>query len=496
VEMRSERIALDKIYKRRDRYDIPDWQRDKVWSPDKERNLIDSILRGWKLPKFYFQKTGSQPDTFDVVDGQQRLMTIWGFLDGDVTLSAQTAKEFGAANYQELSDAASDAFDDYEIDYDVIISATDEEIKEFFQRLQAGLPLTSSEKLNSVHSKLRDYCSRLAKHKFFSDSTTVAGRRHGYFDICSKVLALEIEGLDSGLRFDDVRVIFESNSNFSDSSAVAKRVKSSLDLLHEMFPVKSPALRQRSMIQSVITMTCHLTRAGMADGQATILKSFIEEFSAELLRQVEMGQAATDVDYIGFQRTVNANVKSGAEHRHNILLQKIFARYPNFYSSMSKSKELDDSVSSSIERSSIEVTKLISSINNKYASKHGCDLFKATNKTVPAQVSLNKKISSVDDYRIWVDDLYFIFRESIGERLTDNIPKSFADVNSLRTSLHHDVDHGKGTLAKRKKLATVFFEYSAVSTPEALAADQFSLVQANLLGALTADLRTLFKGLS
>jgi len=32
--MRSQTIALDKIYKRRDRYEIPDWQRDKeVFSP-------------------------------------------------------------------------------------------------------------------------------------------------------------------------------------------------------------------------------------------------------------------------------------------------------------------------------------------------------------------------------------------------------------------------------------------------------------------------------
>jgi hypothetical protein len=57
MEMRFEHRALDKIYKRRDRCEIPDWQRQKVWSIDNKRRLIDTILRGWKLPKFYFQKT-------------------------------------------------------------------------------------------------------------------------------------------------------------------------------------------------------------------------------------------------------------------------------------------------------------------------------------------------------------------------------------------------------------------------------------------------------
>lgn len=43
------RRALDKIYKRRDRYEIPEWQRGEVWDTAKKQQLIDSILRGWRL---------------------------------------------------------------------------------------------------------------------------------------------------------------------------------------------------------------------------------------------------------------------------------------------------------------------------------------------------------------------------------------------------------------------------------------------------------------
>lgn len=34
--MRSGKKAIDKIYKRRDRYDIPDWQRLPVWGASKK----------------------------------------------------------------------------------------------------------------------------------------------------------------------------------------------------------------------------------------------------------------------------------------------------------------------------------------------------------------------------------------------------------------------------------------------------------------------------
>ena len=84
MKMTAGRRALDKIYKRRDRYEIPDWQREEVWDDERKQQLVDSILRGWKLPKFYFLKVAE--DEYEVVDGQQRLSAIFEFLDGALVL--------------------------------------------------------------------------------------------------------------------------------------------------------------------------------------------------------------------------------------------------------------------------------------------------------------------------------------------------------------------------------------------------------------------------
>jgi uncharacterized protein with ParB-like and HNH nuclease domain len=170
MKMRTEKRALDKLYKRRDRYDIPEWQREEVWTQSKKQKLIDSILRNWKLPKFYFVKTSDNPVEYEVVDGQQRLSAIFEFLDNSLPLTAEAQKRVGGKLYADLPDNVSDAFDDFEIEFDEIEDASEVDIKEFFQRLQEGLPLTTSEKLNSVHSKLRDFCRRLTKHDFFSDT--------------------------------------------------------------------------------------------------------------------------------------------------------------------------------------------------------------------------------------------------------------------------------------------------------------------------------------
>src|SRR5271170_4799151 len=93
MKMISERRAIDKVFRRRDRYDIPDWQREEVWDREKKQRLIDSILRGWKLPKFYLVK-GSNDD-YLVEDGQQRLTSIFEFFSNELFLNADSAKQFG-----------------------------------------------------------------------------------------------------------------------------------------------------------------------------------------------------------------------------------------------------------------------------------------------------------------------------------------------------------------------------------------------------------------
>ena len=47
----------------------PDFQRPAVWSLQQKQLLIDSILREYDIHKMYWRKLSSNPDKFDVVDG-------------------------------------------------------------------------------------------------------------------------------------------------------------------------------------------------------------------------------------------------------------------------------------------------------------------------------------------------------------------------------------------------------------------------------------------
>lgn len=491
MEMTAGRRALDKIYKRRDRYEVPEWQRGEVWTDDRKQQLVDTILRGWKLPKFYFLKQAD--DQFEVVDGQQRLNAIYEFFSNDLPLSEESRKAFGGPCYKDLRTKYSDAFDDFEIEFDEIEDASEEEIKQFFQRLQQGLPLSSSEKLNSVHSKLRDFCRSLTKHSFFSNSISVANTRFAHFDIATKVAAIEVEGIDTALRFDDLAAIFESQKNFSSSSAVAKRIKSAVEFLSKAFPQQDHSLKNRTVLQSILSLTCRLVETEKFHGLEKKFAAFVQWFIAELSHQVELGQKATDYDFIRFQKSINANVKGGPRTRQEILLRKALIHSTALSDAFDTNVIASSGVETRVKELATNIGAHIGHLNSAYASNHGEDLFKATNKTTQALLNLGRPVAGLAGYIAFIDDLYFLFRESTGARLDSVSLQSFVNINTLRTDLQHDVDHGeeKKVRTKRKKSGAIFKQYSGTNSPGVLEPSRFVLVQANLLSAIELDLTNL-----
>lgn len=491
MKMTSDKRAIDKIFRRRNRYDIPDWQREEVWDRAKKQRLIDSILHGWKLPKFYFVQTSG--DNYLVEDGQQRLTAIFEFFSDELPLSADSEAQFGGRFYKNLSRRISESFDDFEVEYDVIEGATDEELKEFFQRLQAGMSLTSSEKLNAIHSKLRDFCRTTSKHLFFKNTVAIPNTRYAHFDILAKVATIEVEGPDAGLRFDDIRQVFLANNNFAATSAVGKRIKSALDFLQKAFKNKGTSLRTRTIVQSLITLTCKLVATGRSSGHEVQLRKFFDDFMAELAEQVELGQSATDTDYVMFQRSVNANVRGAARTRQEIMLRKLFRVAPKLADVFDASIIAESGVSGRVGALGESIAELVGQLNGMHAAKKGEDLFKATTKTTQAFLNIRKPIKDRESYGVLIDDLYFLFRESVGTRLGESWPTSFNHINSLRTDLRHDTDHGDASKirAKRRKAGTSFALYAGAGTPDTIEPPKLSLVQANLLGAIESDLRAL-----
>ncbi len=71
----------------------PNYQRRSVWSPGDRRFFLDTIFRGYPSPAIFLHKVVSDTGraVYAVVDGKQRLETIFRFVDNRLAL----AKDFG-----------------------------------------------------------------------------------------------------------------------------------------------------------------------------------------------------------------------------------------------------------------------------------------------------------------------------------------------------------------------------------------------------------------
>src|SRR5438552_3138935 len=86
--------AILKIYSEKEEIIVnPEYQRNgDIWGLEKRQLLIDSILNEYDIPKIYFHKLSKQErektgKDYAIIDGRQRLETIWKFIDGDFPLA-------------------------------------------------------------------------------------------------------------------------------------------------------------------------------------------------------------------------------------------------------------------------------------------------------------------------------------------------------------------------------------------------------------------------
>ena len=142
-----------------------EYQRGAEWSVKQERLLIDSLFRGYTIPLFYFHKKTSSSSwanntNYYIVDGQQRKNAIVRYVkNGFPMFDPSKDPKTGLAHFQKAQpvawagkafDAIPDALRSQFLTTAlqvIFVETTDEnEVRDLFIRLQAGLPLSAQEK--------------------------------------------------------------------------------------------------------------------------------------------------------------------------------------------------------------------------------------------------------------------------------------------------------------------------------------------------------------
>jgi hypothetical protein len=136
-----------------------------VWPPNARSYLIDTILSGFPMPKVsLYQKTDlqSRKTIKEIVDGQQRSQAILDFFKDSLRITGPS--QFSGKRFSDLDEPDQQRFVEYQIDADLFISATDDEIRQMFRRINSyTVPLNPEEQRHATHQ---------GKFKWFIVETT------------------------------------------------------------------------------------------------------------------------------------------------------------------------------------------------------------------------------------------------------------------------------------------------------------------------------------
>lgn len=130
----------------------PEFQRYDVWTNKKKSLLIESVLLGLPIPIVYFAQ---EPDeTSIVVDGQQRLLALFQFYEGALTLTGlRHATDLEGKRFGQLPDKLQDRITKFQLTVVEILKESDPEIRfDLFERLNTGATQLNDQELrNSVY---------------------------------------------------------------------------------------------------------------------------------------------------------------------------------------------------------------------------------------------------------------------------------------------------------------------------------------------------------
>jgi hypothetical protein len=259
-----------------------EYQRSKVWKPDKQRRLIESIIRDLSIGVFIVKHRDDQ--TYEVLDGQQRLESIFLFIEERITTPVEF-EEFSEKKYSDLQNdtARYPTFENFKIYYEEVIDGTDAQLADIFLRLQEGTPLNAAEKLNATHGKMRDFVYELSKHGLFKNDINISEFRFAHRFIAAQMVLLELESdftaeplpAFGNPRFGKLKAMYkEFECNIP--KWLKKRVYRTVNSIHNTLGTDAHVLCEKSDLPMVYLLTTYLNKWYAVE--RTSLKKFLIDF--------------------------------------------------------------------------------------------------------------------------------------------------------------------------------------------------------------------------
>lgn len=243
----------------------PAWQRGPVWSNQKKALLIDSILRGYDVPMIYLRECPPHAQfKYEVVDGQQRLLSIWGFINGTYSLTKDLENigkfELFNKKYSELSKNLQTSLNKFKIAIAVVKNAREPEISRLFSRMQMGVRLNPAELRNAVQSGLRHAIDATARlHPFFQNSR-IPSARFKHQDYLAHSICFCIHGTKRDLKATQLMEDYSKPIDDQTYVPIIDTANEILDFMYDVNKLTSKRIKQKWIFVDLFYLIYHANK--------------------------------------------------------------------------------------------------------------------------------------------------------------------------------------------------------------------------------------------
>lgn len=131
----------------------PQFQRRGVWTRAAKSFLIDTIVRGKPIPKLFItQELRDRRNIRTVVDGQQRLRTIFEFIGDELTMLRAHNETYAGQTFSKLPPDVQSEVLKYEIGVDLLYDVELKDLLDIFARINTySVVLNKQEKFNAKY---------------------------------------------------------------------------------------------------------------------------------------------------------------------------------------------------------------------------------------------------------------------------------------------------------------------------------------------------------
>ncbi|MHB1528607.1 MAG: GmrSD restriction endonuclease domain-containing protein [Acidiferrobacteraceae bacterium] len=267
----------------------PEYQRAAVWTESQQKKLIDSVMRCYPLPLFYFHHkkrsiAGMQSEGLEIIDGQQRINALYQFGESGLKLfdpvkDDKTARfpnfikdspcPWARCDFLGLPEELKNRFLSTVIFIVKVSTDREDEARDLFIRLQAGLPLNAQEKRDAWPGGFTELVlkfggkqeiARYPGHEFFRRVVKTNSRDRGEVrQFCAQICMLFFECAAQGNWIDigtqEIDDYYYRNLGFDINAPRVARLSQILDLAVQLFAGQTtPKLRAYEAIHIVLLL--------------------------------------------------------------------------------------------------------------------------------------------------------------------------------------------------------------------------------------------------